>query len=76
MKSTTFTSTISARALDWLNEESKKQKRTRRAILEEALLTYKREMMRKGFRADAANPDILELAELGMDDYAKLLRNI
>ena len=74
---TTFTSTIAPELIKWVDSVAKAKKRTRRAVLEEAVKTYKRELtreyLRKGFERVANDPEILELAEMGIGDYARML---
>ena len=79
MKTTqVFTSTISPEIIDWVNAYAKKVKRTRREVLEEALLRYKKEVkqkqMRDGFKRAALDSDTLEFAEWGMDDYSDIVK--
>jgi predicted transcriptional regulator len=81
MKTTmSFTSTISPELIAWVDKRAQSQKRTRRAILEEALKSYQRDAMRsvlkKGFGRAAHDADMLELAEWGMDDYSRLVSRI
>jgi hypothetical protein len=73
MNTVSFTSTISPQILDWLDTQAKRQKRTRRDILEEALISFKRISMREGFERAAKDKDIIEMAEWGIDDYAQTL---
>ncbi len=81
MKTATFTSTISPELISWLDRRAKAEKRTRRAMLEEAIRLYKRdiarETLKEGFARAARDPDMIEymveLAEWGMGDYAKLI---
>lgn len=78
MKTTaSFTSTISPELIAWVNKHARTQKRTRRAILEEALKNYQRDAIRnilkKGFERAARDADMLELTEWGMDDYKRLM---
>ena len=72
-----FTSTISPRLIAWVNERAKKKQVTHRAILEEALVGYqqdvRRKTLREGFARASHDPDIVELAEWGMDDYANVV---
>jgi len=74
---TTFTSTISPELIQWVDSVAKTRKRTRRAILEEAVKRYQRDLMRdqlrEGFKRAANDPDMTELAEWGMADYAKMV---
>ena len=78
MKTTTFTSTISPQLNDWLAAYAKQTDRTRRAVLEDALLRYKADAIRASLRADFAkvanDPDLLEMAEWGMNDYAAIVK--
>ncbi|MBI4093914.1 hypothetical protein HY417_03035 [Candidatus Kaiserbacteria bacterium] len=81
MKTTTsFTSTISPELIAWVDRRARTQKRTRRAVLEEALKNYQREAMRnvlkEGFARAASDSDILELVEWGMDDYKQLVGRV
>jgi len=78
MKTTTsFTSTISPELIAWVDTRARTQKRTRRAVLEEALKSYRRDSVRstlkEGFERAARDADMLELAEWGMDDYKRLV---
>ena len=78
MKTTTsFTSTISPELITWVDKRARSQKRTRRAILEEALKSYQRDAVRnilkEGFARAARDADLLELVEWGMDDYKRLV---
>jgi predicted transcriptional regulator len=78
MKTTTsFTSTISPELISWVDRRARIQKRTRRVILEEAIKSYQREaakdILREGFARAALDPDMIELAEWGMDKYRHLV---
>lgn len=78
MKTTiSFTSTISPELIAWVDKRARSQKRTRRAVLEDALKSYQREavknILKVGFERAARDADILELAEWGMDDYKQLV---
>ena len=78
MKTTaSFTSTISPELIAWVDKRARTQKRTRRAVLEEALKNYQREAMRNvlkdGFARASRDADMLELAEWGMDDYREIV---
>lgn len=78
MKTTTsFTSTISPELIAWVDKRARNQKRTRRAILEEALGSYRRDAMRnvlrEGFARVAHDADMLELVEWGMNDYKRIV---
>lgn len=81
MKTTTsFTSTISPELIAWVDKRARSQKRTRRAILEEALKSYQRDAVRnilkEGFERAARDADMLELVEWGMDDYKQIASRI
>ena len=78
MKTTaSFTSTISPELIAWVDKCAKSQKRTRRAVLEEALKSYQRDAVRnvlkEGFARAARDADMLELVEWGMNDYKRLV---
>lgn len=78
MKTTaSFTSTISPELIAWVDKRARSQKRTRRAILEEALKGYQRDAMKNvlksGFERAALDTDMFELVEWGMDDYKRLV---
>ncbi|KKW22958.1 MAG: hypothetical protein UY70_C0008G0007 [Candidatus Kaiserbacteria bacterium GW2011_GWB1_52_6] len=78
---TTFTSTISPELIAWVDRIALAKKRTRRAVLEEAVKRYQQDVARtslkEGFERAARDPDMLgdmvELAEWGMDDYARVV---
>lgn len=76
MTTVTFTSTISPTLIAWLDAQAKREKRTRRDMLEEALITFKRSKMREGFARAAKDADIIEMAEWGMDEYSRMLSRI
>jgi len=81
MKTTmSFTSTISPELIAWVDSRARTQKRTRRAILEEALKSYQRDAMKnflkEGFARAAHDADMLELVEWGMDDYKQVVDRI
>ncbi len=77
MKTVTFTSTINPTILKWATEFAEKTDKTRRDILEEALLEYKktrsRELLKKSFLEVAKSHEDVEMAEWGMDDYAQII---
>ena len=78
MKTTaSFTSTISPELISWVDKRARAQRRTRRVILEEAIRSYQRDAMknilREGFARATHDADMLELAELGMDDYRQIV---
>ncbi len=77
-KTAVFTTTISAQLLEWLKDESKSEKITMRAVLEKAIKNYmieaKRQKYIESFKRAALDPEMLELAEMGMDDYYENLK--
>ncbi len=78
MKTTaSFTSTISPELIAWLDRRARIEKRTRRAILEEAVKSYQREAVKRslknGFERAARDEGLLELVEWGMSDYQRLV---
>ena len=80
MKTATFTSTISPELVAWLDRRAKAEKRTRRAILEDAIKQYQRDIrrtaLREGFERAAHDAEMTELAEWGMDDYSAITRHL
>ena len=78
MTATVFTSTISTELDAWLHVYAKKLKTTRRSIIERALENLrheiKREEFRKGFQRMANDKEMIEMAEWGLADYAKQLK--
>ena len=74
---TTFTSTIAPEIIKWVDEVAKAKKLTRRSVLEDAVKRYRHELTRQylkeGFQRAANDPDIIELTEWGMGDYARML---
>ena len=76
MQTTTFTSTISPTLITWLDAEARRTKRTRRDLLEEAIIAFKRSKMREGFLRAAKDKDIIETAEWGVDEYARMLGRV
>ena len=78
MKTAVFTSTITPELLAWMHKEAMATDSTRREILEAALEQYRvktlRARMAADFKAMAHDPEIHEIAELGLVDYAKELK--
>lgn len=72
-----ITTGLSTDLVEWLNHYSKVKKRTKRSILEEALRQYrfeaKRREFQKGFAKAAKDSDIMEWAEMGLEDYINQL---
>lgn len=77
MKTSTFTSTISPELITWLDRRARSEKKTRRAVLEEAIKRYQRDTTRnalkEGFERAARDSDMIELAEWGMNDYHNIV---
>jgi hypothetical protein len=69
----TITTTLDPLMNNWLKEEAKRQKTTKRVIMERALLLYKTEEIRKKYIETYEkmnnDPETLELAEWGMKEY-------
>ncbi len=76
MKATTFTSTIKPSILAWATDYAKETDRTRREILEEALIEYKekkmKELLKNSFIRAAKDTETTEMTEWGMEDYAQI----
>lgn len=68
-----FTSTLSPKVMNWLNAYSKDQKITKREVIEQAILLYKENLIKKemaaSFQQAANDQEILEIAEEGMEEY-------
>jgi len=77
MKTAVFTSTIAPDLIAWVDKRARLEKRTRRSVLEDALKRYQKELTKKtlheGFMRAAQDPDMRELAEWGMEDYANII---
>jgi len=77
MKTAVFTSTIAPDLIKWVDLRARLEKKTRRAVLEDALRRYQQELtrrnLREGFMRAAQDPDMLECAEWGMDDYTNVI---
>lgn len=74
-----FTTTISSEMDKWLREEVKRQKVTRREILEKALLAYqiqaKKLALKESYKKANQDSETVALAEMGMKDYFDDLTN-
>ena len=72
-----ITTTLRPDLIDWLAAQSLKHHRTRRAILEEALEHYQtqkiRERLSESFARAKQSPQILTMAEDGLDDALEQL---
>jgi uncharacterized protein with FMN-binding domain len=75
-----ITTTLAEPLVNWLSREVERTKRTRRDIIEEALLSYKRGVYRASLAKMAADSVVMaeahEMTEWGMDDYAQQLQKI
>lgn len=73
----TFTSSLPDKLLKELADTSKKLKLPKNKLIEKALEYYleqiKREEYAKSFRRASKDPDMLLLAEEGLDDYVRML---
>ena len=76
-KKVTYTSTLPDNLMSKVNEYAVKYKVSKNKIIEEALTTYFFEQKRKeyseGFKKIANDPEMIELAEMGIGDWAELL---
>lgn len=79
-KAVVFTNKLTPRLMDWVNSYSKEKGITKRELIEEALEEYQekiiKEKMAESFKRAAKDPEMLEMAEWGMDDYAEQLRKM
>jgi len=75
---TTFTSSLPKEILEELNRVAKEQNVPKNRILEDSLRLYFEELERqeyiKGFQRLKDDPEMLQIAEEGMADYAKQLK--
>ena len=73
-----FTTALTADVLAWLKKFAKKHNQTQRSVLEEALKRYRFEMRRRefreGFKHAMNDPEMLELAEMGLDDWEEQIK--
>ncbi len=78
MNTTTFTSTINPDSLAWATEYAEQANKTRREVLEEAIETYRelktKSLLKESFTRIAQDMNPVEMAEWGMDDYAKVVK--
>ncbi len=72
-----LTTNLSPQLYEWLDKEAKARKATKRVILEYALekvrIEEKKRRMAQSFRRANKDPEIMTMAEWGMQDYAKQL---
>ena len=77
-KQITYTSTLPDDLISQVNEYAAKYKVSKNKIIEKALRKFlfeaKRKEFQEGFKRLANDPEIEELAEMGMADYAELIR--
>jgi hypothetical protein len=74
---TTFTSSINNSLIKKLNDCSDRYKVPKNRIIENALIKYFDELKRieyvQSFRRAQNDPEMLEMAEEGMEDYIKII---
>ncbi|MBE2228946.1 MAG: CopG family transcriptional regulator [Ignavibacteria bacterium] len=72
-----FTSSLKSPLIKRLNEHSEKYKMPKNKIIENALIKYfdelKREEYKKSFKRANKDPEMLEMAEEGLEDYLRIL---
>lgn len=77
MKTITYTSTMSQDLWEKVNKMAKASGEKKKEIIERAIRKYlfeqKKRAYREGFAKMADDQEIVELAEMGMDDYSKQL---
>jgi predicted transcriptional regulator len=77
-KQITYTSTLPDDLILQVNEYAEKYKISKNRIIEQALKQYffeqKRKEYEESFARIANDPEVEELAEMGMADYAELIR--
>jgi hypothetical protein len=77
-KQITYTSTLPGDLITQVNEYAEKYKLSKNKIIEEALRKFLFEAKRKEYEESFArisnDPEVVELAEMGMEDYAELIR--
>lgn len=77
----TFTSTFSSGLMEWVEERAKKEKKTKRSVLEEAVDYYKhtvkKKEIEKGYERMAKDKEymkeMVEMAEEDMTSYSQQL---
>lgn len=73
-----FTNKLNSKLMNWVNSYSKEQGITKRELIESALEEYQvkiiKEKMAESFKRAAKDPEMLEMAEEGMDDYFEMLK--
>ena len=77
-KQITYTSTLPDDLISQVNEYAEKYQMTKNKVIEVALRQYffeqKRKEYEESFARIANDPEVVELAEMGMEDYADLIR--
>jgi predicted transcriptional regulator len=77
MKPVTFTSTLPAEVWQALDLYAAKFKIPRNRIMEQALLAYfeklKKAEYARSFKKAAGDPEMISMAEKGLEDYLKIL---
>ncbi len=78
MAKTTYTSTMDSELWDKVQETAEAYGKTKKEIIETSLKAYFREQKRlefeEGFKLAAKEMDLVEIAEMGMDDYSSQLK--
>ena len=76
-KQITYTSTLPDDLISQVKEYAEKYKVSKNKIIEKALRKFffevKRKEYQEGFKRIANDPEILEMAEMGMGDYMSLI---
>ena len=79
-KTTTYTSTLPNMVMEEVVEYAKKKNISKNKVIEIALKKLLDEEIRneliESFKKIADDPDIMEMAEWGMDDYAEQLKKL
>jgi metal-responsive CopG/Arc/MetJ family transcriptional regulator len=77
-KQITYTSTLPDDLITLVNEYAEKYKVSKNKIIEKALRRFlfeaKRKEFQEGFKRVANDPEIVEVAEMGMGDYLELIQ--
>ena len=77
-KQITYTSTLPDDLISLVSEYAEKYQLTKNKVIEEALRQYffnqKRKEYEESFARIANDPEVVELAEMGIEDWADLVR--
>ncbi len=80
MKSITFTNNMSPDLMQWMEKYSIRKKLTRRAIIETALIEFRKSIRRReyanSFKMASFDPEMKDMAEEGLGDYLKQLTHL